>query len=97
MDSIAFLTLIVVFGLIFSLPFYLWELKSKGGFLLTPASLGSLGYVALFSSVLSFIFWNYGVDKVGANRAGIFIHLMPVFSIILAFLFRARAKSISTF
>jgi drug/metabolite transporter (DMT)-like permease len=26
------------------------------------------------------------VDKVGANRAGIFIHLMPVFSIILAIL-----------
>lgn len=30
---------------------------------------------------------NYGVDKGGANRSGIFIHLMPVFSIILAILF----------
>lgn len=87
MDPIAFLTLIVGFGLIFSLPFYFWELRNQGGFSLTPASLASLGYVALFPSVLSFIFWNYGVDKVGANRAGIFIHLMPVFSIILAILF----------
>jgi drug/metabolite transporter (DMT)-like permease len=87
MDPIAFLTLIVGFGLIFSLPFYLWELSNQGGFSLSPASLASLVYVALFPSVLSFIFWNYGVDQVGANRAGIFIHLMPVFSIILAMLF----------
>ena len=87
MDPIAFLTLIVGIGLIFSLPVYLWELKNQGGFSLTPTNLASLAYVALFPSVLSFIFWNYGVDKVGANRAGIFIHLMPVFSIVLAILF----------
>jgi drug/metabolite transporter (DMT)-like permease len=87
MHPIAFLTLIVGCGLIFSLPFYFWELRNQGGFTLTPASLASLAYVALFPSVLSFIFWNYSVDKVGANRAGIFIHLMPVFSIILAILF----------
>jgi drug/metabolite transporter (DMT)-like permease len=87
MDPIAFLTMIVGFGLVLSLPFYFWELKNQGGFALTPASLASLAYVALFPSVLSFIFWNYGVDKVGANRAGIFIHLMPVFSILLAILF----------
>jgi len=87
MDPIAFLTVIVGFGLIFSLPFYLQEFMALGGFSLTPASLASLAYVAIFPSVLSFIFWNSSVDKVGANRAGIFIHLMPVFSIILAILF----------
>lgn len=36
------------------------------------------------------ILWNYGVDKVGAKRAGIFIHLMPVFSIVLAILFLGK-------
>jgi drug/metabolite transporter (DMT)-like permease len=87
MDPVAFLTLMVGCGLIFSLPFYFWELSNQGGFSLTPASLGSLVYVALFPSVLSYTFWNFSVDKVGANRAGIFIHLMPVFSIILAILF----------
>jgi drug/metabolite transporter (DMT)-like permease len=87
MDAIAFLTVLIAFGLVFSVPFYLRELLSRGGFELTPASLASLAYVAVFPSVLSFIFWNYGVDKVGANRAGIFIHLMPVFSILLAIVF----------
>ncbi len=87
MDPIAFLTVIVCFGLLFSLPFYFREFMVLGGFSLTPARLASLAYVAIFPSVLSFIFWNYSVDKVGANRAGIFIHLMPVFSIVLAILF----------
>ncbi|MGD9366201.1 MAG: DMT family transporter [Desulfobacteraceae bacterium] len=87
MDPIAFLTLLVGFGLIFALPWYLWELSNKGGFSLSPASMASLVYVALFPSVLSYIFWNNGVHKVGANRTGIFIHLMPVFSIIMAVLF----------
>jgi drug/metabolite transporter (DMT)-like permease len=87
MDPIAFLTLLVGFGLIFALPWYLWELSNKGGFSLSPASMASLAYVALFPSVLSYIFWNNGVHKVGANRTGIFIHLMPVFSIVMAALF----------
>ncbi len=87
MDPIAFLTVLVAFGLLFSLPWYCWELTTKGGFSLTPATSASLAYVALFPSVLSFIFWNYGVQQVGANRAGIFIHLMPVFSIVLAMVF----------
>lgn len=87
MDPIAFLTLLIVFGLFFSLPWYGWELWHKGGFSLSPSNLASLAYVALFPSVLSFIFWNNGIEKVGANRTGIFIHLMPVFSIIMAVLF----------
>jgi drug/metabolite transporter (DMT)-like permease len=87
MDAIAFLTVIVALGLAFLCPFYLIELAQKGGFSLSWASLGSIGYVCLFPSVLSFVFWNQAVSQVGASRAGIFIHLMPVFSIVLAILF----------
>jgi drug/metabolite transporter (DMT)-like permease len=43
--------------------------------------------VALFSSVLAYIFWNHGVEQVGANVAGLFVHLMPVFGAILAWIF----------
>jgi len=87
MDPFAFLTLLIFFGLVVCLPWYLWELQARGGFSVSPASLASLAYVAIFPSVLSFIFWNNGIEKVGANRTGIFIHLMPVFSIIMAILF----------
>ena len=43
--------------------------------------------VALFSSVLAYLFWNRGVAEVGANVAGLFVHLMPVFGVVLAWLF----------
>ena len=43
--------------------------------------------VALFSSVLAYIFWNRGVEQVGANVAGLFVHLMPVFGVVLAWFF----------
>jgi len=36
--------------------------------------------------VLSYIFWNRGVEQVGANVAGLFVHLMPVFGVMLAWL-----------
>lgn len=53
----------------------------------TQASIGSIVYVALFSSILAYIFWNKAIQIIGANKTGIFIHLMPVFSIILAIVF----------
>ena len=83
-DPLVFLTALMGFGLIFLLPFYLWELSVRGGFVLSGPSLASIAYVCVFPSVLSYIFWNRGVELVGANRAGIFFHLMPVFSIIMA-------------
>jgi drug/metabolite transporter (DMT)-like permease len=44
----------------------------------------SVGYIALFASVLAFLVWSYGVSKLGASRSGQFIHLMPVFGAVLA-------------
>ncbi len=84
LDPLVFLTGLIVFGLCFLLPFYLWELSVRGGFALSGPSLASIAYVCVFPSVLSYIFWNRGVELVGANRAGIFFHLMPVFSILMA-------------
>lgn len=84
MEPLTFLTAIVALGLVFLLPFYVWELTVNGFFELSGPSLAAIGYVCLFPSVLSYIFWNRGVELVGANRAGLFFHLMPVFSILLA-------------
>ena len=87
MDPIGFLTAMIVSGLVFLLPVYLWEIHTVGGFALNLKTSASLGYVAVFPSVLSYIFWNQGVRMVGPNRAGIFFHLMPVFSVVMAIAF----------
>ncbi|MGB3750881.1 MAG: DMT family transporter, partial [Arcobacteraceae bacterium] len=47
----------------------------------------SILYMAIFPSLLSFYFWNKGITEIGANTTGQFTHLMPIFGIILAYLF----------
>ncbi|MFC1828137.1 DMT family transporter [Thermodesulfobacteriota bacterium] len=93
-DPIPFLTILVVIGLVFLSPIYVWEIRSGASFQLSPAVLASIGYVALFASVLAYIFWNRSVAVVGANKAGIFVHLMPVFSIVLAFIFLGETLAV---
>lgn len=87
LHPLAYQSGIVVSGLIILTPFYLFELSTVGGFRVTLASISTILYIALFASVLAFIFWNRAVRTIGANRAGPFIHLMPVFSTILAVIF----------
>ena len=51
------------------------------------ATLLAVGYVVIFPSIVSFFCFNRGVELVGANRAGLFLHLMPVFGSIMAVVF----------
>lgn len=87
LHPLAFLLSIVGAGLIALTPFYAWEHLSGRIIHFNRPTLLSILYVALFASVLAFIFWNRAVRWVGANRAGIFVHLMPVFSTLLAIVF----------
>jgi drug/metabolite transporter (DMT)-like permease len=41
----------------------------------------------IFPSVLAYICFNRGVELIGANRAGPFFHLIPVFGSVIAILF----------
>ena len=44
----------------------------------------TLAYVVLFPGLASFFFWIKGVALIGANRAGVFLHLMPILGAIMA-------------
>ena len=44
----------------------------------------TLGYVVLFPGIFAFLFWIKGIDIIGANRAGVFLHLMTIFGAIMA-------------
>jgi drug/metabolite transporter (DMT)-like permease len=87
LHMLTFLFVIAVIGDTVILPFYLVESAMGATMTFTPTSIAALLYVALFSSVLAYIFWNRGVEQVGASVAGLFVHLMPVFGTILAWLF----------
>jgi drug/metabolite transporter (DMT)-like permease len=42
--------------------------------------------VVIFPGLAAFFFWIKGISIIGANRAGIFLHLMPIMGAIMAML-----------
>ena len=53
-----------------------------------------ISYVAIFASITSFFAWNKGVSIVGANKASLFLHLIPVFSSMWAIIFLGEIFSL---
>jgi drug/metabolite transporter (DMT)-like permease len=86
LHMLTFLFVIACIGDAAVLPLYLGEMALGARMTFSWFNLAALVSVALFSSVLAYIFWNRGVEQVGANVAGLFVHLMPVFGTILAWL-----------
>lgn len=87
LDGFTFFGTTVVIGVIALLPFALFELSSVPPFELKPEALGSVLYMAIFPSILAHLFWNRGVAELGAAKAGLFIHLMPLFGMLLSTFF----------
>jgi len=87
LSAMGFLTAMLLLSLPFLLPFYLWEFGARGGFALTQATVAALAYYGTIPSIAAYLFWNRGVAKVGPNKAGLFVHLMPLFGALLAVIF----------
>jgi len=82
-DGLTFMFLFALISGIAMLPPFAWEITT--GYVLQPTLLtfSSVIYVTLFSTIGAFVFWTRGVELIGPNRAGIFLHLVPVYSALL--------------
>ena len=40
--------------------------------------------MVIFPGLAAFFFWIKGISIIGANRAGVFLHLMPIFGSLMA-------------
>ena len=88
LSGLALLTCCATAGLVILAPLVAIEMLWLGGrFELTPATIGAMLYLGVFPSFVGYVFWNRGVAEAGPNVAGIFMHLMPVFGALLAWLF----------
>ena len=74
-------------GLIFILPQFLYEFSQGQRIDLNLNLLYILIFLALFPSIGSYYCWAGAVSIIGANRAGIFLSLIPLFSTIMAIFF----------
>ena len=86
LSQLSLLHTIITAGLIFLLPAYLIELALGYKASISLPFILTLTYVVLFPGLASFIFWIKGISIIGSNRSGIFLHLMPIFSTIMAIL-----------
>jgi drug/metabolite transporter (DMT)-like permease len=81
LDPLTFLAIIVAIAIAMIAPFYGWELAQGRGFDATPANLSLIVYAAVFPSAIAFLLWGKAVPVVGANTAGAFQYLVPVFGV----------------
>jgi drug/metabolite transporter (DMT)-like permease len=85
--KIHWLSFLFVIGVISSagtLPLAMWEGYSGYTFQPTWLTAFAVLYVAILPSVVAFASWNRGVAVIGNNRSGPFLHLIPIYSAVLA-------------
>ena len=88
--TLPLLTLVHVlctFGLIFIFPQFFYEFSQGQRIDFNIDLIYILIFLALFPSIGSYYCWAGAVSIIGANRAGIFLSLIPLFSTIMAIYF----------
>jgi len=87
LETPEFLVMVCAFGLIFMLPWVAFEVLT--GVKTELSTFGALAvlYSAVGSLLLAYAGWSYVVTRLGAARAGVTMHLMPAFGVILAAVF----------
>lgn len=73
-------------ALVVSVPFFVWEVASGTATFPDPAGWAITLYTALGASVISQLTYIRGIELIGANRAGLFINLVPIFGTLLSIL-----------
>ena len=84
LSQISLLQVIISFGFIFLIPIYFIENKIGNPLNFSLPFFSILTYAVLFPAIASYLFWIKGISIIGTNRAGVFLHLMPIFGAILA-------------
>ena len=91
MRQLSFLATIMALGSLMLVPFALWEMASGYRLTFDGVTIWTLLFVMTGPSLVAYLFFNRGVQLVGANRAAPFFHLMPVFGSALAVVFLGEA------
>jgi drug/metabolite transporter (DMT)-like permease len=77
----------ILLALLVLAPLYAYEREFVAAQIWTLQSITALAYLGIFPSVFAYVLYNIAVKRVGASKAGLSIHLIPVFGVVLAVLF----------
>ena len=84
MHWLSFIAVTFFIGALGITPFFVAEHYSGWQLQFDRTTLLTISYVAIFPSVIAYSFYNRGVELIGANRASVFLYVVPVFSTLLA-------------
>ncbi|MDO9413145.1 MAG: DMT family transporter [Pseudolabrys sp.] len=75
---LSFLFVLAVLSTAITVPFAMAEVAAGVTLRLDFWTLASIAYVSFFPGLVAFAAWNRGVELIGANRSGPFLHLVPI-------------------
>ena len=75
-----------ILGLLFMLPFFIWEVLTTPSTEFEAKTVFSILYVGIFASLTAYILWNKAIVTIGPTNAGIIYYTLPLFSGILAYI-----------
>ena len=94
-SALSFLAVTIGIGALLLVPLTVVEHLAGGRFApLNAGAVAALAYVSLFPSVVAYLCYNRGVQLIGANRSGPFLHLVPLFGALLAIVFLGERPGI---
>ena len=79
-----------VFGVAVLLPFNIADFTVTN---INASFVYSILYTGVVSTVVCFVLWNIGVQKLGATTSGLFLNFNPIFTAVLAFLLLGERMS----
>ncbi len=80
LSSIAFLCSTFVLGLLFLVPWVIWELRNVDTINLSSTAIAAIVYLGVGPSLLAFLCWNKAIMLIGPVRSAFVYYSLPVFS-----------------
>ncbi len=91
--SALFITAIQVFiGAVFFFPFFIYEI-STSNMQFTIEALSWSVYLGIVVTLGGYGLYNFALTKIEASKAAVFIYLIPIFTVLLAYLFLGEKLS----
>jgi len=87
LNPMPFLGVMMLIGTLVLIPVLLTNPFNEAPITWNNDMIKALAYIAIFPSIISYLAWNYGIQKLGPALGGQFIHLMPLFGALMAVIF----------
>lgn len=84
LPNLSLFCLVAAAGALLLAPFSIAEMLSGAPMPVTRQAWTGIAGIVLISSLLAFSTFQYGIRRIGASTAGVFMYLMPVYGVLLA-------------